>query len=117
MLIFLLIIILILFVIPRLLVVYVRWRVRRAAERMQHQMDEMFSGAGQQNRSRGSRRRAGWSKPNTQKQYSASDGEYVEFEEIEVTDTEETTDNTDTTSSQTTTTYTRIEDTTWEEIK
>lgn len=119
MLIFLIVLVLLLFVVPRLVVIYARWKLRQHAERMQQQFNDIFGGgttAGPR-AGRTPRSKDGWERPGcTSKKYSPSDGEYVEFEEIddvEVTDTTSADTETDTAAAH----YQRIEDTTWEDIK
>ena len=115
---FLLIIVLLIFVLPRLLVYFAKWKLRQSARRMQEQMKDAFK---QQEAHAEQRRResrpGGWETPVAKKQYAANEGEYVEYEEVEVTETTVETDGQTTRTTTTTTDYQRIVDAKWEEIE
>lgn len=115
---FLIVLIILVFVLPRLLVWYAKWRIRQSARRMQEQMADAFKQqtAREEQRRRQSRP-GGWETPVAKKQYAATEGEYVEYEEVEVTATTVETDGDTTHTTRTTTDYQRIVDAKWEEIE
>lgn len=115
---FLIVLFLLIFVLPRLLVYYAKWKLRQSARRMQEQMADAFKRqAAQEQERRRESRPGGWETPVAKKQYAANEGEYVEYEEVEVTETTVKTDGDTTRTTTTTTDYQRIVDAKWEEIE
>ena len=115
---FLILLVLLFFVLPRLLVYFAKWKLRQSARRMQEQMADAFK---QQEAQAEQRRRqsrpGGWEAPVAKKQYAATEGEYVDYEEVEVTETTVQTDGKTTKTTTPTTDYQRIVDVKWEEIE
>ncbi|MBO4943741.1 MAG: DUF4834 family protein [Muribaculaceae bacterium] len=112
---FLIVLFVLFFVVPRLVVAYAKWKLRRAAQRMQQQMADAFKNQSEaQSRQR---RKGGWDAPESKKRYAPTDGEYVEFEEIKVTATTESADVAPEAESKQTIDYKRVVDAQWEDIE